>query len=75
MIDEKGWNDLAFIVNLVHDEIVAEVHGSIAAEFAPEMKRLMEDAGKFYCPDVKIVAEYPEGSGDGIVDWWAKEIY
>jgi DNA polymerase I-like protein with 3'-5' exonuclease and polymerase domains len=71
-IDRRGWQDLATIVNLVHDEIVAEVHNSIAHEFAPIMKEIMERAGAFYCPDVKVVAEFPEGS-DGIVPFWAKE--
>jgi DNA polymerase-1 len=73
MIDERGWQDQAFVVNLVHDEIVCEVHDSIAEEFAPLMKELMERAGSFYCPDVKIVAEYPEGS-NGVVPFWAKEV-
>lgn len=73
MIDDRGWQDLAFVVNLVHDEIVCEVHNSIAEEFAPLMKELMERAGGFYCPDVKIVAEYPEGS-NGVVPFWAKEL-
>jgi DNA polymerase I-like protein with 3'-5' exonuclease and polymerase domains len=72
LIDKQGWQDKAFVVNLVHDEIVCEVHQSIAKEFAPLMKDLMEKAGSFYCPDVKIVAEYPEGS-NGVVPFWAKE--
>lgn len=74
MIEEEGWEEKAFIVNLVHDEIVVEVHEMIAADFAPKMKQLMEDAGRFYCPDVPIAAEYPEGSS-GVVDWWAKELH
>ena len=74
MIDEHGWGDKAYLVNLVHDEAVAEVHESIAEEFAPKMKALMEQAGAFYCPDVPITAEYPEGSETGVVDWWAKEV-
>jgi DNA polymerase I-like protein with 3'-5' exonuclease and polymerase domains len=73
MIDSRGWKDKAFIVNLVHDEIVCEVHDSIAAEFAPLMRDLMEQAGAFYCPDVRIVAEFPEGS-NGVVPYWTKEM-
>lgn len=73
LIDERGWQHKAFLVNLVHDEIVAEVDSDIAAEFAPAMKELMEEAGRFYCPDVAIVAEFPEGS-DGTVPFWTKEL-
>lgn len=73
LIDDRGWKDRAFVVNLVHDEIVCEVHNSIAAEFAPLMKDLMEQAGAFYCQDVRIVAEFPEGS-NGVVPYWTKEM-
>jgi len=73
LIDDRGWQDLAFIINLVHDEIVAEVHESIAEQFAPLMQQCMVDAGRFYCPDVPIVAEFPEGS-NGIVPFWTKEL-
>jgi DNA polymerase I-like protein with 3'-5' exonuclease and polymerase domains len=73
LIDERGWRDLACVVNIVHDEIVCEVHDSIAAEFAPLMRELMETAGRFYCPDVPVVADFPEGS-DGVVPYWAKEM-
>lgn len=72
-IDEQGWGDHAFIVNLVHDEIVCEVHESIAEAFAPKMQELMEEAGRFYCPDVPIVAEFPKGS-NGVVPFWTKEL-
>jgi hypothetical protein len=37
------------------------------------MQALMVRAGRFYCPDVPIAAEYPEGS-NGVVPYWAKEI-
>jgi len=73
LIDDRGWQDLAYVVNLVHDEIVCEVHDSIASEFAPLMRELMEQAGRFYCPDVNIVAEFPEGS-HGVVPFWTKEL-
>lgn len=73
MIEDEGWLGKATIVNLVHDEIVAEVHESIAEAFAPKMQALMVQAGRFYCPDVPIAAEYPEGS-NGVVPYWAKEI-
>ena len=73
MIEDEGWVGQAMIVNLVHDEIVAEVHESIAEAFAPKMQALMVRAGRFYCPDVPIAAEYPEGS-NGVVPYWAKEI-
>lgn len=74
MVDERGWQDLAYVVNIVHDEIVCEVHDSIAEEFAGGMRDLMEEAGKFYCPDVPVVAEFPEGS-NGVVPYWTKEMF
>jgi DNA polymerase I-like protein with 3'-5' exonuclease and polymerase domains len=73
LIDDRGWQDKAFVVNLVHDEIVCEVHDSIAQEFAPLMRELMEQAGRFYCPDVPVAAEFPEGS-EGVVPYWTKEM-
>lgn len=73
MIDAEGWQDKAFVVNLVHDEIVCEVHETIAEAFAPKMQALMVEAGRFYCPDVAIAAEFPEGS-QGVVDYWCKEV-
>jgi DNA polymerase I-like protein with 3'-5' exonuclease and polymerase domains len=72
-IDERGWQDLAFVVNLVHDEIVSEAHESIAEEFALIQQQCMEEAGRFYCPDVPVVAEFPEGS-NGVVPYWTKEV-
>lgn len=72
-IDEQGWQDLAFVVNLVHDEIVCEVHESIAEPFAHKLQEFMEEAGRFYCPDVPIVAEFPKGS-NGVVEYWTKEL-
>lgn len=73
MIEQEGWEDKATIVNLVHDEIVAEVDDDIAEEFAPKMQALMVQAGRFFCPDIPIAAEFPEGS-NGVVPYWAKEI-
>lgn len=73
MIEDEGWVGKAVIINLVHDEIVAEVDDDIAQAFAPKMQALMVQAGRFYCPDVAIAAEFPEGS-NGVVPYWAKEI-
>jgi hypothetical protein len=64
----------AHAVNFVHDEIVYEVREDYAEAFAPVVKAKMEEAGRFYVPDVDIVAEYPEGS-NGVVPYWAKEIH
>jgi DNA polymerase I-like protein with 3'-5' exonuclease and polymerase domains len=72
-IDDRGWQDQAFIVNMVHDEIVAEVDDAIAEEMAGVMRHCMEEAGKFYCPDVPVVAEFPKGS-NGVVPYWMKEV-
>lgn len=72
LIDDRGWNDLAYLVNMVHDEIVCEVHESIVEEFAPLMQALMVKAGDHYCQEVPIVAEFPKGT-NGIVDAWIKE--
>ncbi len=71
MIYEKGWQDLAFIVNSVHDEIVSEVHDSIAQEYGVLKKQIMEDVGTFYCPGIPFVANYPE-TNPGPCDYWAK---
>lgn len=70
-IDVRGWD--AHVVNLVHDELVYEVREEYAKEFAIVMKAVLEKAGQFYCPDIPIRAEYPEGT-DGITEWWTKEL-
>lgn len=72
-IDKRGWQDLAYIVNIVHDEIVTEAHNSIADEVAKLQQDAMLAAGKIYCPDVPIVAEFPKKS-NGVVPYWTKEL-
>jgi DNA polymerase I-like protein with 3'-5' exonuclease and polymerase domains len=71
-VEDRGWQDKVWIVNLVHDEIVCEAHDSVAKEFAGVLQAAMGRAGGFYCPDVPVVADFPEGS-DGVVPHWAKE--
>jgi DNA polymerase I-like protein with 3'-5' exonuclease and polymerase domains len=63
----------AHLVNLVHDEVVVMVRGDVAVEFANDMKRILEQAGSFYCPDIPIKAEFPEGT-NGVTHWWTKEV-
>lgn len=63
----------AYVVDLVHDELVYECRADQAEEFAKVVQHLMIKAGKFYLPDVPIKAEFPENS-NGVLDYWAKEI-
>jgi DNA polymerase I-like protein with 3'-5' exonuclease and polymerase domains len=72
-IDKRGWKERAFLLNLVHDELVYEVDEEIAPEFAVMQKEMMEKAGNFYNGDIPIVAEWPKGT-NGTLDWWAKEL-
>lgn len=70
VIDERGFD--AHIVDLVHDEIVWEVHEDQAPEFAPIAKNLMEEAGRRWLTAVPVKAEFPKGT-TGVVDHWLKE--
>jgi hypothetical protein len=45
------------IVNFVHDEFILEVPEAIAHECAQETVKIMEDAGRRWCPDVPPRAE------------------
>lgn len=70
-IDDNGID--AYVVDMVHDELVYECREDQAVQFAQVVRHLMEKAGKFYLPDVPIKAEFPKNT-DGTVDYWAKEI-
>ena len=70
-IDKRGWQDLAYVVNIVHDEIVTEAHDSIAAEIATLQQQAMVSAGQLYCPSIPVVAEFPKNS-TGVVPYWTK---
>lgn len=72
-IDDHGYNELAHIVNLVHDEVVVEAHHSIKDEMAAAVKDCMTRAGQFFCKTVPIKSEWPENS-QGYVLYWAKKI-
>lgn len=72
-IDAKGWANDMFIVNMVHDEIVVEAREEIAEEAAEMLRKSMLEAGKLYCPEVPIVAEFPKKS-NGVVPHWTKEL-
>lgn len=71
LIDRDGLD--AHLINLVHDEIVVEVRKDQAEAFAVEMKRLLEKAGQFYCPDIPIKADFPKGTS-GLTNYWAKAV-
>ncbi len=62
----------AHVVNLVHDEGVWEVREDQADAFAPLVKARMEEAGKYYLPDVAVIASPPPDT-NGVVDCWTKE--
>ncbi len=62
----------AHVVNLVHDEGVWEVREDQAEAFALIAKAKMEEAGRYYLPDIPIFAEPPPGTS-GVVDCWTKE--
>lgn len=70
-IDEHGVD--AHVVNLVHDEIVWEVEAARAEEFRDIAKSCMEQAARFYVPDIPVFAEYPENS-TGVLDFWCKKL-
>ena len=55
------------IVAMIHDELILEGPEERAEEAAPELSRLMCEAGAMFCPDVPIEAE-PE-----IMDRWRKD--
>jgi DNA polymerase-1 len=53
-------NNLVFKVlmpNVVHDEWIVETSEDIAEEISKVLKTCMEDAGKLFCPAVKLSAE------------------
>jgi DNA polymerase I len=62
----KQKNLKAWIVNLIHDEIVTECEASIVKEVAQITRRCMEAAGKYFCKTVPMVAE------SDISDYWRK---
>jgi DNA polymerase I-like protein with 3'-5' exonuclease and polymerase domains len=69
-IEAHGFD--AHVVNLVHDEGLWEVRADQAEAFAAVAKAKMEEAGRYYLPDVPVVAAPPEGT-TGVVDCWVKE--
>lgn len=72
-VDKRGWQERCHIINLVHDELVVEVDEEIAEEAAKMLKAAMEKAGRFYLPDIPVIAEFPKNT-NGVVDYWTKEI-
>lgn len=55
------------IINLIHDELLAEVREDQAEAFAKAMKEIMEAVGQEMCPTVPIVAN------TYISDFWIKD--
>lgn len=53
---KAGIYDHAFIVNLVHDEIVIECRQDLTEQVCSIVKNAMEDAGKVFCKHVPMVA-------------------
>ena len=72
-IDKLGWTERAWVGNIIHDEILCEAETEIAQDVANLLKECMEVAGRAYCPDVPVVAEFPEGT-TGVVPYWTKAI-
>jgi DNA polymerase I-like protein with 3'-5' exonuclease and polymerase domains len=70
-IEARGWVDKAWIVNVIHDEILMEADADIASECAIMLKECMERAAGFYVTVVPVPAEYPEGT-DGTLPYWTK---
>lgn len=71
-IDRRGWQERAYLINMIHDELVYEVDEEIAEEFALLQKHWMEHAGNLYNGDIPIIAEWPKHT-NGVVDYWMKE--
>ena len=68
-LTEWAWehNIRGGLVNLIHDELLAEVHEDDAKEYAEAMQRYMEKVGVEMCPSVPITA------GTYIEDFWIKD--
>lgn len=56
-ISENNLQDLAYIVLLVHDEIVVETHESIKDLINEKLQFFMEKSGKLWCKRVELKAE------------------
>ena len=54
------------VIAFIHDEIILETPEGRAQAIAPELSRIMCEAGEIFCPNVPILAE-PE-----IMDRWTK---
>lgn len=65
-IKAKGWEDRAYIVNLVHDEIVLECDEKIAASVAKILEKSMLKAG------MMLVKSIPMTCSVTIADFWKK---
>ena len=55
-LKKAGIEDKAFIVNLVHDEIVMECKKEIAEQVSKLLSKAMEDAGDRFCKTVPMIA-------------------
>lgn len=70
---DRGWQERAFIVNIIHDEILAEAEDEIAQEVAYLLQQAMLRAAEQYCPGLPFEAEFPENS-TGVIPFWTKKL-
>lgn len=54
---DNNLQDLAYIVLLVHDEIVVETHNSISELIKEKLQFFMEKSGDLWCKRIKLKAE------------------
>ncbi len=66
LIKARGWEDRAYIVNLVHDEIVIESDEKIATSVAKLLEKSMLKAGKLLVKNVAMTCSV------SIEDFWKK---
>ena len=53
-LEELGWQERAFLVALVHDELVVECEDSIAEKVSHIVKESMLEAGRVFCKTVPM---------------------
>ena len=56
-IIKLGWKERAYIVNIIHDEIVVECDTSIANKLSKIVSKCMQEAGKTFIKSVPMPAE------------------
>lgn len=56
-IKEKGYFNLVYIVNVIHDEALLECPVHLAEEVSKKLEECMQKAGQFYCKTVPLKAD------------------